>query len=83
MESNRLTVYIKDGCHLCENLIAEIEPYQKEMNLLLDIISIENDHKLLSLYASKVPVLMLGDTEICHYFFDVNALRDALRLPPQ
>ena len=53
------------------------------MNLVLDIISIENDNNLLSLYASKVPVLMFGDTEICHYFFDANALLDALKRPPQ
>ena len=36
--------------------------------------------ELIRRYDTLVPVLCLGDTEICHYFFDESALIAALPL---
>ena len=37
-------------------------------------IDIDRDVELIRLYDTKVPVLCLGDSEICHYFLDSDAL---------
>jgi hypothetical protein len=43
-------------------------------------VDIDRDIRLIQRYDAMVPVLCLGDTEICHYFFDESALIAALAL---
>ena len=43
-------------------------------------IDIDRNIDLIRRYDSLVPVLCLGETEICHYFFDESALIAALAL---
>ena len=43
-------------------------------------IDIDREVELIRRYDSLVPVLCLGDTEVCHYFFDESALIAALAL---
>ena len=43
-------------------------------------VDIDRDAELIRRYDSLVPVLCLGETEVCHYFFDESALREALAL---
>jgi len=41
-------------------------------------VDIDRDPDLVRRYDSKVPVLCLGEVEICHYFLDGEALEAAL-----
>lgn len=41
-------------------------------------IDIDRDPALIQLYDVEVPVLCLGDYQICHHFFDENELISAL-----
>ena len=41
-------------------------------------IDIDRDPDLIKLYDTKVPVLCMGDLEICHYFLDSDALQAAI-----
>lgn len=43
-------------------------------------IDIDRDVELIRRYDTLVPMLCLGETEVCHYFFDESALREALAL---
>ncbi len=43
-------------------------------------VDIDRDPQLIRLYDARVPVLCLGEREICHYFFDESALLAALAL---
>jgi hypothetical protein len=43
-------------------------------------VDIDRDVDLIRRYDSLVPVLCIGETEICHYFFDESALIAALAL---
>ena len=43
-------------------------------------VDIDREVELIRRYDSLVPVLCLGDIEICHYFFDESALIAALPL---
>ena len=41
-------------------------------------IDIDRDLDLIHLYDTKVPVLCVGDRDICHYFLDSDALQVAI-----
>jgi hypothetical protein len=43
-------------------------------------VDIDRDIELIRLYDIRVPVLCIGETEVCHYFFDESALIAALAL---
>lgn len=70
----RLTVLSRDYCHLCHDMIAALEPLQAERGFLLDVVDVDAQPKLVEKYDELVPVLLAGETEICHYFLDVSAL---------
>jgi glutaredoxin len=70
----RLTVLSRDYCHLCHDMIAALEPLQAERGFLLDVVDVDTQPKLVEKYDELVPVLLAGETEICHYFLDVSAL---------
>jgi thioredoxin reductase (NADPH) len=52
-----------------------LRPYCAELGLTLRVVEIDGDADLRARYADKIPVLMAGDTEICHYYLDPEALR--------
>ncbi len=70
----RLTVLTRDYCHLCHDMIAALEPLQAERGFLFDLVDVDAQPKLVEKYDELVPVLLAGETEICHYFLDVSAL---------
>jgi hypothetical protein len=43
-------------------------------------VDIDRDIELIRLYDTRVPVLCVDQTEICHYFFDETALIATLAL---
>jgi len=43
-------------------------------------VDIDRDTDLIRRYDSLIPVLCIGETEVCHYFFDESALIAALAL---
>ena len=73
-----LVVYIKDGCHLCEQMLAELEQLSLPDTLHVDTVVIDANESLLQQYGTKVPVLVYGGREVCHYFLDPTALQQAL-----
>lgn len=75
MAANRLTLYSRLGCHLCEDMEKLLPEYTEKAGLSVDIVYIDEDSVLEQLYGSLVPVLKAGDREICHYFLDVKALQ--------
>jgi len=76
-----LILYYREQCHLCDAmrkaLVAFTRKHQQVSWLEVDI---DRDIELIRRYDAMVPVLCLGDTEICHYFFDESALVAVLAL---
>lgn len=70
-----LTVYIRNGCHLCEDMLQELQCRQAEMGFSLQTVEISGKPELEALYGPKVPVLTLAGEVVCHYFLDEMALR--------
>ena len=75
-----LTVLSRNYCHLCDDLIAALEDFRGRFSLTIDIdvIDIDQHENLEALWGEKVPVLLDGNHEICHYFFDEAAVRHQL-----
>ena len=70
-----LTLYGRAGCHLCEAMVAEMQPHLRAHNLVLQQVDIDGDVGLVERYGMKIPVLCGPHGEICHYFFDETAFR--------
>lgn len=70
-----LTLYLRTGCHLCEAMLAQLQAVQPEYGFELHRVEIDDDPVLEAAYGERVPVLMHGETEICHYFLEVSKLR--------
>ena len=76
--TSELTLYSRTGCHLCEDMEAQLQPYLDEAGVSLRLVYIDNNSQLEQEYGSLVPVLKSGDEEICHYFLDKQALTRVL-----
>lgn len=67
-------VYIRHGCHLCDDLIGQLQQLQNRYDFEFKAIDVDRDPQLIEQHGTKVPVVMLGDREICHYFLDQASL---------
>ncbi|MEO8991986.1 MAG: glutaredoxin family protein [Nitrosospira sp.] len=69
-----LMVYSREHCHLCQDMIASLRELQMRLSFHFDVVDVDSDEKLQSRYGLKVPVLVAGEEEICHYHLDPIAL---------
>jgi len=74
-----LTLYSRDGCHLCADMAAVLNDFAQEYAYRVRVINIDTDPILRARYDVLVPVLCLEEKQICHHFLDMNALSAALR----
>ncbi len=72
---NRVTLYGRPGCHLCDDAQAVLdrvgEPY--------DVVDIESDDDLLRRYLERIPVVAVDGEEVFDFFVDEPALRARLQ----
>ncbi|WP_028536036.1 glutaredoxin family protein [Paludibacterium yongneupense] len=70
----KLTLYFREYCSLCHQMRAELAPWQQRYGFELDVRDVDDDETLLARFDERVPVLMDGDTELCHYHLDTGRL---------
>ena len=70
----KLTVLSREYCHLCEELIAALKQFQGRYDFDIEVIDDDRHPALEERWGDKVPVLLDGELEICHYFLDVDAV---------
>ena len=75
---NTLILYQRDGCHLCEQMRAELESPREQHGFELRLCDVDSNPVWRERYGEKVPVLLIDEEEICHYFLDIEALDMAL-----
>ena len=73
-----LILYTRTGCSLCQAMEAQLAQLGPEGLFTLTTIDLEDHPELESRYGEWVPVLMAGETELCHYHLDETVLRDWL-----
>ena len=76
--SPKLTVLSREYCHLCHQMVAELEKLRGRHDFRIEVVDVDRDAVLEEKWGEKVPVLLDGEREICHYFLDIEALEARL-----
>ena len=71
----RLTLLFREYCSLCHHMRAALQPYQAQYGFEVEVVDVDADAALEAEYNERVPVLLHGDTEICHWHLDEAALQ--------
>ena len=73
-----LILYYREGCHLCEAMLQALRGLQLRLGYELQLVDVDRNPELLRRHDEWVPVLYLGEREVCHYYLDEPVLLKAL-----
>ena len=76
--SVQFQVYIRYGCHLCDEMLEHLKILGSEYHFNVSVIDITGKDDLERLYGNKVPVLVCQQQEVCHYHLDVPRFRELM-----
>ena len=71
----RLTVFSRAWCHLCDDLLAALGPGCEELGADIEVVDVDSQPEFEKAYGERVPVVLGGGAELCHYFLDAAAVR--------
>jgi len=72
------TLLERAGCHLCEDMAAQLDELFEPGSFVLERVDIDADPALRARYDHDVPVLLDGETELCRHFLDALAVTERL-----
>lgn len=78
MVAIELTLLSRSYCHLCHDMEVALLPLAEEFGAAVKVVDVDADPELEARYDELVPVLLHGDTELCHYFLDAAKTREYL-----
>jgi thioredoxin reductase (NADPH) len=73
-----LTLMSRGYCHLCHDMEVALKPLAEEFGAEITVLDVDADPALEARYDELVPVLLHGETELCHYFLDEAKTREYL-----
>lgn len=73
-----LTLLSRSYCHLCHDMEVALAPLAAEFSVVVRVVDVDADPALEAKYDELVPVLLHGQTELCHYFLDEAKTREYL-----
>lgn len=73
-----ITLYIREGCHLCEEMLDALTCMQQEYAFQIASVDIDEDGVLREKYNADVPVAIYQNTLLFRHFFNEEAFRLAL-----
>lgn len=73
-----LTLMSRSYCHLCHDMEVALAPLAREFGASVRVVDVDADPALEAKYDELVPVLLHGETELCHYFLDEAKTREYL-----
>ena len=73
-----LTLMSRGYCHLCHDMEVALRPLASDFGATITVLDVDADPALEAKYDELVPVLLHGDTELCHYFLDEAKTREYL-----
>ena len=76
--SPTLTLYHREGCGLCDQMLAQITALKSRYTFVLEVVDIDEDPELQARFNAKVPVLAVDGEILCCHFLDRKALLDQL-----
>jgi len=69
----KVTIYSRQGCHLCDEAFNTLESMRDELNFEIDVVNIDIDPELIKLYSDEVPVIHIDGEH--HDFYKVDPVR--------
>ena len=69
----------REWCHLCHDLLDALKPLQAEFGFEVEVLDVDAFPELEAAWSEKVPVVLAGGLELCHYFLDEAAVRAHFR----
>ncbi len=73
-----LKLYSRAWCHLCEEMLAALEPLAHAFDAAVEVIDVDADPALVERYDELVPVLVCDGVELSRYRLDTERVRTAL-----
>jgi hypothetical protein len=73
-----LILFYRDGCHLCDVMLHELQSYLQIPDVEFKRIDIDEHPEWLQRYNSLVPVLHVNDEPVCKYVLDKERLEEFL-----
>jgi glutaredoxin len=73
-----ITLYTREGCHLCEEARTQILPLLREFGATLREVDIDDDPALHDQYTDDVPVIFVGSQMAAQHRIDAGRLRRLL-----
>lgn len=73
-----LTLYYRQGCHLCEDFIAQLHELISGQPHILTLVDVDSDPGLIRDFGGKVPILFGTHGELCHYELNRQLLHSYL-----
>ena len=70
----KLTVLSREYCSLCDKFMAALAQFQGRYDFEIEVVDVDRHPALEERWGDKVPVLLDGEREICHYFLDADAV---------
>jgi hypothetical protein len=78
-----VTLYGRDGCHLCDDAREALERVRARAPFVLEEVDITADDDLHRRYLERIPVVCLDGRELFEYFVDESVLLEGLSLAPE
>ena len=70
-----VTMYMREGCHLCEEAKSAMAPILAALGARLQEVDIDDDPILRARYTNDVPVIFIGSQFFTHHHVDLARLR--------
>lgn len=78
LDSLRVVLYTKPGCHLCDELLAELRELQHSLDFEIELCDIEQDSEAWERFRYLVPVLEVPGGELLHPPHERVVIRDSI-----
>ena len=71
---SRLQVYSREGCGLCEELVAELAPWAYARGAPVEVLDVDDDPVTRRRYGHRIPVLLVDGVAAAYGRLDLEAL---------
>lgn len=76
---SRLTLYSREGCHLCDEMLAALAPWLLRHGTTVEVLDVDADPIVRRRFGHKVPVLLVDGEPVSSAALDPEALERAWR----